>query len=108
MTFSSSAGRQVRARVAAGGAVLRLVLHGQRVNVHALGAVGGHELQEVQGVGEVDLRVVDHRPPMSDRCFVQAGGLHGVAIMVRRGLISATLAGRTCASSWATEKCCWA
>jgi hypothetical protein len=40
------------------GAVLRLVLHGERVDRHAGGLVGLHELQQVQGVGTEDGRVV--------------------------------------------------
>ena len=40
--------------------------------------------------------------------FIQAGGLHGVAIMVSLGLIfsASRSRGRIFASSWAMEKCC--
>ena len=39
--------------------------------------------------------------------FIQAGGLHGVAIIVSRGFsaLARRSSGRICASSWATLKC---
>ena len=59
MTFSSWADGHVGARVAGGGAVLRLVLHRDRVHRDAVRPVGLDELQQVERVGAVDARVVD-------------------------------------------------
>ena len=73
-------GRHVRSRITGGGAVLRLVLHGDRVDGDSAGPVGLDELQQVQGVGAVDAGIVDQ--PAADQ---GAGGLHPRGRTPRRG-----------------------
>ena len=67
--------RHVGSRITGRGAVLRLVLHGDRVDVDSVGPVRLDELQQVQGVGLVDLGVAISRPPIRlPEVFIHAGG----------------------------------
>ncbi len=61
----------VHAGIAAGVAVLRLVLHGDRVDRHSGALIGLEELHEIAGVGGIDRGVVDE--PAADERLV---GLH--------------------------------